>query len=144
MPTAAANAMAAHPYLHVLLHITLAGTDRASFVDYRAKSERRMAAVALAVRLYTIDHDGRFPATLAELAPAYLPTLPTDATTDKPILYKTDPPRIYCLGEDGIDYGGRPRDPEAKDPLHRNHGDDVIYLQTQPRPAVSKQTTNGF
>jgi hypothetical protein len=45
---------------------------------FSALTERRAAAVLLALRLYQLDRAGRFPATLAELCPTYLSRVPID------------------------------------------------------------------
>ncbi len=44
---------------------------------FESIAQRRMAATALAIRLYVTDH-GRRPASLAELVPRYLPAVPED------------------------------------------------------------------
>ena len=51
--------------------------DRTPRTHYKWLAGRRTAAVELAVRLYEIDH-GHRPATLADLVPDYLPTVPRD------------------------------------------------------------------
>lgn len=76
----------------------------------RALAGRRMAAAALAIRLYELDH-GRRPVSLAELAPDYLPAAPLDpfASEGRPIGYIRDDahPRLYSVNADGVDDGGR-------------------------------------
>ena len=54
----------------------------------RDLSKRHLAATAIAIRLYELDH-GRRPETLAELTPDYLPFVPSYPTVpaDQPILY---------------------------------------------------------
>ena len=94
--------------------------------DQRAVADRRLAAVALAVRLYQTDHAGRRPAALADLVPAYLPAVPADpfrpdagplgyapafAPTPPPPPNPSGPvpppsPRLYSVGADGLDAGG--------------------------------------
>jgi len=79
--------------------------------QYRGKAERRLAATALALRLYAADHGGSYPKTLDELVPNYLPAVPTDpfATGSRPLKYSAaDPaaPSVYSVGEDGADDGG--------------------------------------
>jgi hypothetical protein len=85
----------------------LRGTLSSQFVTL---AERRMAATALALRLYEIDH-GRRPATLAELVPNYLPAVPRDpfAADDRPLVYlpDADPPVLYSTAVNGVDDGGR-------------------------------------
>src|SRR5262249_10341714 len=46
--------------------------------DFRISTERRISAVMLALRLYQLDHGGKLPAKLSELAGEYLPGLPVD------------------------------------------------------------------
>jgi len=73
-------------------------------------AERRMAATALAIRLYELDY-GRRPERLAELVPDYLPSVPGDpfAAADRPIGYVPHAPRpvLYSVNIDGVDEGGR-------------------------------------
>ena len=68
-----------------------------------------MAATALAIRLYQLDH-GRRPTTLADLVPAYLPAVPLDpfAADGRTVSYLPDAPTpiLYCVGLDGVDDGG--------------------------------------
>jgi hypothetical protein len=78
--------------------------------SFRTLANRRMAATALAIRLYEVDH-GRRPASLNDLVPEYLPAVPRDpfAAEDRPITYAPDaaPPVLYSVGEDALDDAGR-------------------------------------
>ena len=69
----------------------------------------RMAATALAIRLYELDH-GRRPEELAQLVPDYLDTVPLDPFADggRTLGYRPRQPNpvLYCIGENGIDHGG--------------------------------------
>ena len=72
-------------------------------------THRRLAAAALAVRWYAVEHDGRLPASLEELVPRYLPAVPLDPMAKgRPLGYSPDParPMVYSVGENGIDNGG--------------------------------------
>jgi hypothetical protein len=61
--------------------------DRYLETAFRVLGERRMAAVALAANLFRADHH-RWPNTLDELVPAYLPSVPLDPFAEgKPIGY---------------------------------------------------------
>lgn len=66
----------------------------------------------LAFRLYVIDR-GQYPANLAALVPAYLPSLPPDpfAANGRPFGYflaaDGKRPILYSVGEDGIDQTDR-------------------------------------
>jgi len=132
MPTHLMAEADAHPYIHLFLRIILPALDKAAKVDYHAAAERRLATVALAVRLYAADHQDALPASLDDLVPAYLPAIPIDPMSGSPLRYKSDPPRVYSVGDDGVDDGGVPVDPDG-DRRHREHGDIVVYLVTQPR-----------
>ena len=83
----------------------------------RATAGRRLAAVAVAVRLYRVDHAGRLPGALADLVPQYLPAVPADpmrpdggplgyAPTYAPPGGGPTSPRVYSVGPDGADNGG--------------------------------------
>lgn len=80
------------------------------FLEFRAATDRRAAAIHLAVRLYQVDHGGHLPATLDELVPAYLPRVPNDpmAAGSRLMQYRpaANPPVIYSVGENGTDEGG--------------------------------------
>jgi hypothetical protein len=76
--------------MRMLLMAQFAGTIAESMKD---TAKRRLAAAALAVRLYEND-TGRLPATLDKLVPEYLPFVPVDLCSAKgePILYFPDGP----------------------------------------------------
>jgi hypothetical protein len=80
--------------------------------------------LGLALELYHRQHK-KWPESLAELSPQYLPQLPVDRITGKPLHYKIvdDRPLVYSEGPDSDDDGGRAiegelqifdRDPNAK------------------------------
>lgn len=76
---------------------------------FELRVRRRMAAVALAVRLYEVDHGAR-PQTLSELTPLYLPIPVSDplTTDERPLRYSPNKERglLYSVGFDGRDDGG--------------------------------------
>lgn len=71
-------------------------------------AHRRMTAVALAIRLYEIDHGSR-PEQLSQLEPDYLSSIPLDpfSETSHPFKYKPHArnPALYSVGPDGKDDG---------------------------------------
>ena len=82
--------------------------------DIRVRTERRMAAVSLAVQLYRADHAGQFPPSLDALVPKYLPAVPVDpaAGDGRKLNYLVlrgalpgggDRPLVYSVGADGVD-----------------------------------------
>ncbi len=84
--------------------------DRVSLRHFRVVATRRMTAVALAIRLYQLDRAGRRPEKLADLAPTYLPAVPTDpfAEDGRALAYLPDAerPLLYSVHDDGNDEGG--------------------------------------
>ncbi|MEW6253183.1 MAG: hypothetical protein AB1716_21300, partial [Planctomycetota bacterium] len=72
-------------------------------------AERRMSALALAIRLFKIDH-GHRPERLAELVPDYLPALPRDPfdPTMGALRYLPDAPSpiLYSVSRNATDDGG--------------------------------------
>jgi len=66
--------------------------------------------LAFALAAYRADH-GQYPDTLAPLAPAYIPSIPNDRFTDKPLIYKPTPDGflLYSVGSDLTDDGGLKR-----------------------------------
>jgi hypothetical protein len=106
---------------------------------YISLAERRAAALALAICLYRADHEGKLPpAGLAGVAPHYIPAIPLDplATAGELIAFSPDEgrPRVYSVGEDGIDDGGWPADSYATRPEELRMTDYVIDLKRQARP----------
>jgi hypothetical protein len=105
--------------------------------------------IGLALELYHREH-AKWPESLAELSPKYLPALPPDPITGKPLHYKIegDRPIVYSVGVDVDDDGGRLTknkdgkvDPEYAEPNHfdRDHaavteaetdGDWVLWSAT--------------
>lgn len=123
----------------------LPAMDNASLSSYRDLTDRRLAALALAVRLYELDH-GRRPDMLAALVPTYIPAIPLDPfdADDAPLRYAPDAPSplLYSVGNDGADdhgafvllVGGGDVDPNVKDRPFFLSGDRP--LRPSPKPAA--------
>jgi hypothetical protein len=62
----------------------------------------RSLATACAVERYHMAH-GRLPATLEDLVPAFLPSVPTDPLTGKPLCYKPSESSSYLIYGTGWD-----------------------------------------
>ena len=96
--------------LHVVASVLMPAYDRFVLNQFRSQADRRLTAVALALRLYAADHDGKYPQSLEQLVPAYLPAVPKDpfAAGDQLLSYSVaDPaaPVVYSVGENGRDDG---------------------------------------
>jgi hypothetical protein len=86
----------------------LPSLQRATELHFKGLADRRMAATAIAVRLYKEDH-ARPPAALDELVGRYLATVPNDPFTEgEPIRYLPDveKPRLYSVSVNFVDDGG--------------------------------------
>jgi hypothetical protein len=79
----------------------------------RQQARLRCAAAALAAEAYRQTHEGRWPATLRELAPGLLPEVPFDPFDGEALRFQVydDSVIIYSVGPDGVDDGGKIDDP---------------------------------
>ena len=71
------------------------------------RTELDAAAIATALARFRVER-GAWPASLEELVPTYLATLPIDRETDLPLRYAVADagPKVWSTGVDGIDDGG--------------------------------------
>lgn len=135
--------------LRLLSRVLVPAHERAFQAHFQQLARRRMAAIALAIRLFEIDHGSR-PARLAELVPEYLPLVPADPfNVDGLIQYHPSGildvtiqvvssdvgavrPALSSVGVNGLD--------ESK----KDIGDDVVFWLDPPaneptsRPAATE------
>jgi hypothetical protein len=80
-------------------------------MEARADAQLSATRVALAMMLYRAD-TGAYPAAPGALAPKYLPRVPADPHTGKPLNVRAngDGFAIYAVSADGTDHGGEPPD----------------------------------
>ncbi len=102
---------------HILLHMTMPALSRITTLETRVIAHLRTAQVALAIQRYRLAA-GELPDKLADLAPAYLETVPSDPFDGNNLRYrKLDPGFVvYSIGEDLSDDGGAeklPRKPKG-------------------------------
>ncbi len=97
--------------------MTLGPSIEREFVEI---TEARVAVTALSLQLFKSDHGGRLPESLEQLAPKYLPTVPSDPFRPDagPLGYlpQRKPPALYSVGLNMTDEGGSMR------PLHGSFG----------------------
>jgi hypothetical protein len=74
----------------------------------RSEQTHRNLHVAFALAAYRGDH-GRYPAKLDDLAPQYLPAIPDDLFSGKPLIYRPSDGGylLYSVGVNGQDDDGR-------------------------------------
>jgi hypothetical protein len=116
--------------------------ERRIKTHFQILTDRRLAATALAVRLYQLDHSGARPQRLEELVPTYLPSVPLDAMAagSRRLSYlpRAEHPVLYSVGENGDDDAGS----EAAMP--KRYGelaewdrlDRAFYLSSRPRDVL--------
>jgi hypothetical protein len=94
---------------HIMSSILVPSLERSVTLHFRTLAMRRMAAVALAIRLYELDR-GHRPASLDLLVPDYLDAMPEDpfAADGRSFGYSPEasPPVLYSVNSDGRDDGG--------------------------------------
>jgi hypothetical protein len=123
--------------------------DRTIKVHFNILTVRRAAAIALAVRLWQVDHAGKFPPNLQALVPAYLPAIPIDpfAKGQSPLRYKSDTPAgpiIYSVGENGVDDGGSTTPlPGLSQHISQNDRDDRLDIVYPLRPSPPSTDPGG-
>lgn len=66
--------------------------------------------IKLALRLYEQRH-GQLPESLKALVPEYLKSIPDDPYDGRPMRYSATERKIWAVGRDLVDQGGRARDP---------------------------------
>ena len=88
---------------------------------HRTIAEARLTRVFLALRCRQLEQ-GRLPASLGALAPAYFDTVPVDPFTARPFGYDLDAgmPMLYSLGPNG----------EPDDPSYPWNDDDLMIELT--------------
>lgn len=106
-----------------LLHnILMPSFARVTEVHFRGLTERRIAAVLLAIRLYQLDHGGAAAPDLPALVPGYLPAVPVDPFSPQaaPLRYIATPgsEMVYSVGTNGVDDGATTR-PSTKTTSNR-------------------------
>lgn len=105
----------------VLMRTLRPAVGRCRSVQDRLEQTERNLHVAWALAAYHADHK-RYPARLADLVPHYLPAVPEDLFSGRPLVYRPqkDGYVLYSVGDNGQDDGGRAQGEEP------NGGDDLV------------------
>jgi hypothetical protein len=132
-----------NPHLHPLAAIVWTSVDSAITCHFRCKAEMSLAAVALAMRRYLLEHENKLPSGLPDLVPGYLREVPADPmTTGRPLMYVSgnEPnsahagdPIIYSVGENSVDDGGSEEPARSWTPDPISPLDIVFHLRQMPR-----------
>lgn len=99
-------------------------------------AEDRLLLVALALRAYRCEH-GRYPPSLASLAPGYLTSVPADPfapTRSLRYVMAGQKYLLYSVGPDGSDNGGRPITTHTRyaTEIEQNSIGDIVAGVTRP------------
>jgi hypothetical protein len=96
-------------FRYLFVRIMLPAYDNLLKRIVMTNSELDGVYLGLALELYHRQHH-KWPESLAELAPQWLPEVPVDRITGQPLHYKIvdDKPLVYSVGLDGDDDNGRP------------------------------------
>lgn len=89
---------------------------------FRNCAHHDLTRVALALRVYQLEHGGSRPATLTELAPGILPAVPADLFDGKPLRYDAATGKVWSIGTDLKDDRG-------------NEEDDIVLAPAELKPA---------
>jgi hypothetical protein len=100
----------------VFSRILLPALAKAIPRDAEHTARIRTSQTALAVERFRLAHSGKLPASLNDLVPAYLSSLPCDPFDGQPLRYKGLAPGyvVYSIGSDMHDDGGAEGDPKKR------------------------------
>ena len=117
---------------NIFIGLSISGFRKVQDAHDRDEQVLRNVQIAFALAAYHHDH-GHYPAQLDDLAPKYLPAVPDDLFSGKPLVYRPTSKGylFYSIGVNGKNEGGRSRD---DDPA----GDDLPV--TMPLPALKPKT----
>lgn len=110
----------------LLTQILVPALKTCFMVSGRHAAKRETAKTGIAIHRYRAEHD-KLPKQLADLVPEYLPAIPLDPYTDKPLKYKvtSDDWVVYSIGEDLKDNGGAAYD-------DKDHTGDIGFYAVKP------------
>jgi hypothetical protein len=117
----------------MFLALLLPAMSAASEAEDRWKMRWQITELAFALAAYRADH-GTYPARLADLKPKYVKEIPTDMfnhDADLHYVRKGGGYRLYSVGPNGIDNGGRSlveRD-KSNDPSASDWDDIVVHVE---------------
>ena len=90
---------------HAIVDTYKWGTDQGFKSKFKLEAQIAATRLVVACHLYRLK-EGKFPHTLQELVPAYLPEVPVDPYDGNTFRYKPEKNIVYSVGEDLIDSDG--------------------------------------
>jgi hypothetical protein len=114
----------------VFARLLFPAVERVAEKIARAQSSVDLATTACALERYRLAHQ-EYPPDLATLVPQFLPRVPLDVVSRRPLIYRRAQPDrfvLYSVGLNGKDDGGTPAlDKNGKPTPDRAEGDWVWY-----------------
>ncbi len=106
--------------------LPLTAAEKVQMVRYQAEQMYNNTRTAFAVAWYRREND-HYPKSLDALTPKYLPAVPKDLYSGRPLIYKPDANGflLYSVGANGIDDGGHGSDAQSP-------GDDIVVRIPKP------------
>ena len=111
----------------MLIGLLMPAVEKVQAAADRSEQTQRNLQLAFALAIYQREN-GKYPATLGELAPKYVAKVPDDLFTGKPLVYQSSEKGylLYSLGPNGKDDAGRGPDDDPK-------GDDLSVRMPLPK-----------
>jgi hypothetical protein len=103
-----------------------------------AEAGKRITITAIALKRYQLKN-GKWPESLAELTPAFLPSIPLDPVDGKPLRYRRNEDGtyvLYSIGGDGVDDGGDATQPVGASSSVAHFGWQRARDWVWPQPAT--------
>ncbi len=104
------------PKYYIISHLLVPSFDSIYASISKVQAHVRVAQVGLALERFRLAK-GDYPATLAELIPEFLPTVPSDLFTGQPLIYRHEPggAEVHSVGPNFRDDDGIESRDEDKD-----------------------------
>jgi len=114
---------------NILIGLLLPATHKIQDAADRTEQTQINLQIAFALAAFRADQ-GKYPPRLDELVPKYLPKIPPDVFSGKPLIYRPSETGylLYSVGVNGIDEDGRSTDDDPK-------GDDLRVRMPVTEPA---------
>jgi hypothetical protein len=122
----------ANMYGRYLAAVIFPTVGRIRITAANAESRVSLLRSAVALRLYSVDHDGAQPSTLRELVPEYLPSVPRDYADNGEIRYSRDARALWSVGVNNLQV----TEPEQE---IKDERDEMIYWLKFAVPAEAAE-----
>jgi hypothetical protein len=118
---------------HLVLQVLLPGLTDAAAKEAGCLASLRLGLTGVALEQFRAAHDNRYPASLSQLTPQYLPAIPSDPFDGEPLRYlaKDLGYTLYSIGSDLKNDSGRR--------MNGKDGDIVFAVISPPEPGKNSK-----